>query len=270
MSDEQEAIDFVGLPADIIERISEFLSLSDAFRLSRTSLTVYLAFPLSTLNPPITLMPSTCFRGGYAEHHRCGPAIPIQVAHTHSIIILCRWRDQGWGNQKGQLFIVGRDRENYENEFSSGRVVVESSVAPHEEAPLRLTFRPRPGEQYHLWYQIGGGSHHTLDITSDVMMYSVILGTEENKTVSKVMQRLQNAAVSPRGTIPPADRMHRGDFWPGLLHAAIQSLLGQLERKEDLDPFLSQFLESHGFDLNKSSLEALNTLCGRFSNAKLV
>jgi len=83
-------------------------------------------------------------------------------------MIECVWQDQGWGNRKGQLAILthSASTDGYsENKFSAGRIVASSPTAGHLPSKLRLNFTPAAGATYHLFYKVGGGGGHSLQVT---------------------------------------------------------------------------------------------------------
>ena len=90
------------------------------------------------------------------------------------------WRDQGWGNQKGMVSVVETTAADVAAEDDKSiapaapgdyqqwgpRVVAGKEPAPHEEEPLRLSFRVRKRARYALWYRIGGGGGHRLRLSN--------------------------------------------------------------------------------------------------------
>jgi len=100
---------------------------------------------------------------------------------VHSVIIKYRWRDQGWGNRKGTLFVVKNDGKA-PNDYAAPNpkfVIAQSKdVAQHEWSTALLSFRPErlevsddhPNREpfactYHLWERTGGGGGHSLYIS---------------------------------------------------------------------------------------------------------
>ena len=253
------------LPNEVVGRIAEFLEIRDAVRLSTTCRRIHTNFPLVTLNPAVELLTATQFSGESRDLHRRGPEIPVVLgSRTHSIVVDGIWRDQGFGYQKGGLFIVAHDRNKDENidNFMQGRLVRASPVAPHRAGRVTLSFRPRSNEVYHIWYIVGGGEH-ILEFTTPLTMHTIIFDTEK-RPLSRAYRKLQKATSIPAPGVNCAS-----DFWPGLLHAAALSLVDQLRRNNEVDPIMSQYLEAHGFDIDQYSLEALSDMCSRFGNVSL-
>lgn len=260
-------VSLVDFPRELVGRLAEFLEIRDALNLACSSKKIYTVFPLVTLNPAIQLLPVRQFFGGHSDTHRMGPEIPVVLgSRTHSIVLETRWRDQGYGNRKGVLFVIANDSNATRKEvqsFSIGRLVKASPLIHHDDRRITLHFRPKPKEVYHLWIHVGGGGGHEIQLTAPLKMYTIVFDTE-HRSLSRAFQSLQRAAKVPA---PGANRA--SDFWPGLLRAASHSMAAQLRRNEPLDPFLSQYLESNGFDTDYESLVALIDLCSRFGNTSL-
>lgn len=84
---------------------------------------------------------------------------------THTALLTCEWRDQGWGNSKGMLSAVRgggaapSDYQKWPAAVAAGR-----EPAPHASEPLTLTWRAEPGETYSVWARVGGGGGHALHV----------------------------------------------------------------------------------------------------------
>ena len=103
-----------------------------------------------------------------SEHraHRLLP-VPLGGARTrvHTVGITLFWRDQGWGNRKGKVWVLReRDRAPNDHGISSEDVRCMKGPAPHTVAHEDMAFRPRAGEEYDIWYSVGGGGGHRLYI----------------------------------------------------------------------------------------------------------
>ena len=103
-----------------------------------------------------------------SEHraHRLLP-VPLGGARTrvHTVGITLFWRDQGWGNRKGKVWVLReRDRAPNDHGISSEDVRCMKGPAPHAVAHEYMAFRPRAGEEYDIWYSVGGGGGHRLYI----------------------------------------------------------------------------------------------------------
>jgi hypothetical protein len=166
------------LPAEIVDNVADFLELQDASRFSRCCKRIHRAFPLNTKDPPtLLLLPGGSeFIEEYYHQNRPGPEIPVDSNIVHTVVLETMWKDQGWGNYKGTLFIVAYDSNcsiDDRNQFSRGRVVRTSPLARHEENLLRMEFRPRSGEIYRLWMYVGSGGGHRLEFDAPLKMYAV-------------------------------------------------------------------------------------------------
>ena len=93
--------------------------------------------------------------------------VPLGGARTrvHTVGITLFWRDQGWGNRKGKVWVLReRDRAPNDHGISSEDVRCMKGPAPHTLAHEYMAFRPRAGEEYAIWYSVGGGGGHRLYI----------------------------------------------------------------------------------------------------------
>ena len=93
--------------------------------------------------------------------------VPLGGARTrvHTVGITLFWRDQGWGNRKGKVWVLReRDRAPNDHGISSEDVRCMKGPAPHAVAHEYMAFRPRAGEEYDFWYSVGGGGGHRLYI----------------------------------------------------------------------------------------------------------
>ena len=87
--------------------------------------------------------------------------------HTHTCILRCSWRDQGWGNKKGMLSVVtsgGKAPNDYAPWGPAVRCGQEP--APHDEQQLTLSFKPPAAEppSYDVCARAGGGGGHSLSV----------------------------------------------------------------------------------------------------------
>mmetsp|Transcript_8543 Transcript_8543/g.14983 ORF Transcript_8543/g.14983 Transcript_8543/m.14983 type:complete len:301 (-) Transcript_8543:155-1057(-) len=140
---------------DIPPLIAGYLPPLDAIDLSRTCRK--LQSQLSLTATPRRRILTGFIRHDSNDDRHYGFQIPIisQVA-VHSILVSMTWKDQGWGNRKGRVFVVA----------GGGRVVYSSGIAPHNLEQFSFTFEPRQNESYHLWYNVGGGGGHSLRLSN--------------------------------------------------------------------------------------------------------
>jgi hypothetical protein len=260
-------INFPGLPSDLKKDVASFLRTKDVHFLNQTSRAVHADLCLSTLAPAFQLYSSSHWNGDSltGDHPLCGRKIPIFFGSSiHSIILTCRWRDQGWGNRKGQLFVLGfPDSENRDPDnlsFSDGRLAYRSQIAPHAEERLKFSFKRRRNEIYYIWFKAGGGGGHELQI-ADLIVHTAVFD-DRDRTLAKTFQALSNMGVV---SLPPARWSSLQPQTPGfngllLLLAVIVSLKSAISRNEAPDLILSQFLASNNIDVNEATIVALEEL----------
>lgn len=169
------------LLGDILPFVADFLSPSDALKLSRTCRA--LQSKLSLTASPLRRILTNFVRHARNDDRHYGYQIPVPLTPqvvVHSILVSMTWKDQGWGNRKGSVYVVAEeekqayDRSGQGQElFGGGRVVYSSGIAPHESEQLSFTFKPRASESYHLWYKVGGGGGHSLKF-SDVSVQALV------------------------------------------------------------------------------------------------
>ena len=149
-------------PRDLAETIASFLCPVDALALdasgSATRCVVVERNRHFATNQVFTV----------SEHraHRL-LTVPLGGARTrvHTVGITLFWRDQGWGNRKGKVWVLReRDRAPNDHGISSADVRNRKGPAPHTVAHESMEFRPRAGEEYEIWYSVGGGGGHRLYI----------------------------------------------------------------------------------------------------------
>jgi len=102
------------------------------------------------------------------------------ILHINKIQITFTWKDQGWGYRKGRVII--KVLKNSEELF-----VIEdwSNPAPHFKSTVKKTYDVNhkyvkdliEGCHFELWYVVGGGGGHSLEITD----FSLIFFTDDNR-----------------------------------------------------------------------------------------
>jgi hypothetical protein len=257
-------INLQGLPEDLKKKAASFLSTKNALSLNQTSRALHADLCLSTLSPAFQLYSSENWRGDFltGDHPQLGANIPIFFGNSvHSIILTCRWRDQGWGNRKGQLFVLGFPDNEINHDpnnlsFSDGRLVYRSPIAPHEEERLKFSFNPRRNEIYYVWFKAGGGGGHEIRIRNLLVHTAVFDGPY--RTLAKTFQALSSMGiVSLPSSQQPQNPGFNGQL---LLLAVIASLRSAISKNEEPDLILSQFLASNGIEVNEATLAALEEL----------
>ena len=269
--------DILNFPSELKRRTASFLSAQDACKVSETCKSLHSSLSLRFLRNSRILFA----RGQhFAGHFNTGDEpvafvhIPCISRRVHSISITCRWRDQGWGNRKGKLWVIGRHRSAPVDDtlpFRGGRVVCESLAAPHTTEQQKLSFlaSPMEGEVYQLWYRVGGGGGHQLHMF-DGRMHSVIFDDEQGN-LSRNYQILQNVGaigVHPLSSMPPAAT--RSAFYPQLLLRVSRLLRFELQKRQEEeapaknnlidDHPLASFFQVFHIPVNEGSLLALEEI----------
>ncbi|KAL3910468.1 MAG: hypothetical protein SGARI_002110, partial [Bacillariaceae sp.] len=180
---------FVSLPSVLKRRVTSFLDYRSAIALSRNCHKMHSALSLLPLEPRYELVYSTIAHDGdvmTGDVPVKSVQIPIFYQNPQSVVLKCQWKDQGWGNRKGRIYVVehhdndeSRHRTETEDDdqraiddlFEGGKVVYKSPVATHDLEPLEISFVPKPAKssdrrppRYHLWFVVGGGGGHSLTI----------------------------------------------------------------------------------------------------------
>ena len=149
-------------PRDLAETIASFLCPVDALALDASGT----ATRCVVVERNRHFATNQVFAVSEHRAHRLLP-VPLGGARTrvHTVGITLFWRDQGWGNRKGKVWVLReRDRAPNDHGISSEDVRCMKGPAPHTVAHEHMAFRPRAGEEYDIWYSVGGGGGHRLYI----------------------------------------------------------------------------------------------------------
>ena len=149
-------------PRDLTETIASFLCPVDALALDASGT----ATRCVVVERNRHFATNQVFAVSEHRAHRLLP-VPLGGARTrvHTVGITLFWRDQGWGNRKGKVWVLReRDRAPNDHGISSEDVRCMKGPAPHTVAHEDMAFRPRAGEEYAIWYSVGGGGGHRLYI----------------------------------------------------------------------------------------------------------
>ena len=149
-------------PRDLAETIASFLCPVDALALDASGT----ATRCVVVERNRHFATNQVFAVSEHRAHRLLP-VPLGGARTrvHTVGITLFWRDQGWGNRKGKVWVLReRDRAPNDHGISSEDVRCMKGPAPHAVAHEHMAFRPRAGEEYDFWYSVGGGGGHRLYI----------------------------------------------------------------------------------------------------------
>jgi hypothetical protein len=172
------------LPSELLQRIASYLVARQAVNVACVSKLVHKNLSLASLPPRmvVDLMQEKRWNGDSVHGESPQKAFPIPIPSTpllHSVQLSFHWKDQGWGHQKGNVWIVESESETENDDtkkqqqqrFHGGRVVYASPVvAPHHFQPLVISIRVKqkqkvqPQYQYHLWIKAGGGGGHSLTL----------------------------------------------------------------------------------------------------------
>lgn len=143
------------LPNDALVHAISFLNFKDTLKLPELNSSFRRALSLSTLLDPTPLAfrsPLFGTRDEASNTPRRAIWIPVLLPHrTHSVVLTCQWRDQGYGNRKGALFVVAVPAEDDPNEetlesIENGKIVYQSPLAPHEQESLTISFSYSPSK----------------------------------------------------------------------------------------------------------------------------
>ena len=252
----------------ITREIASYLNTNDAYHLAQSCKVIQSDLSLTTLLP-IKICEDRCWQGQYHDGDipRCGPKIPLiyGARRTHSVEIQCKWKDQGWGNRKGQLFIVGHQKSlgpynpNGHATFVNGYKVCKSPIADHVSTNLFMSFTPREGMYYCVWYVVGGGGGHELKV-SDLTVICTIVGIDDydsdntrNKYRAETFEKLLMGGVFMDLFNPRTNSL----FYITLLKSLAQSLR---ENGGIVDPILASWFRSNHMSMEEGSLVALEEL----------
>ncbi|CAB9503291.1 expressed unknown protein [Seminavis robusta] len=180
----------VDLPSDLLRRVACFLDRDNLGSLSLTSPTVNQHLSIGSINHPDHSIYGV---GGFFTFNDrfedgWGYAAKLQGATTfanrpiHSVQVSFRWKDQGWGNQKGMVRVVAVNANN-------NRQVSCTGIAPHEEAAQKsMCFVPVAGTEYFLQVRVGHGGGHSLHLKNIQLQY--IIFDDEERSISRTHRHL--------------------------------------------------------------------------------
>ena len=154
--------------------IASFLGVNDVVNYQSCTKQLRKMIHLHRLNRP---SPISIKNGSKSQSYRCRIHVKTIIGSPfyfsnliHSVKLSCYYRDQGWGNRKGQIFITEKSNQELQQ---SERITAESPLAEHHETKCELIFKPKPGFMYCLCYRIGDGGGHTL-IVRDIKLESFV------------------------------------------------------------------------------------------------
>jgi hypothetical protein len=245
------------MPPELMQRAASFLHPVNAIDFSRTCRAVHDSLALASLNPALPFIAGTkSFVGEYTagNHYVQWFRLPIPLQRrVHSVTLSLQWRDQGWGNRKGQVKIVGRrTTQEHQDPLHGGEIVSHSPIAEHAVTNCKLTFVPKKDHIYYVFYRVGGGGGHQLHFDS-VTLFSLILN-DLNRYVSRNYRLLRElGAIGPERN---GDRTRNVDanFYQDVLMGVSKSIRRQLAAGERPDPGLALVMTTYSIDVNEATM----------------
>lgn len=152
------------IPQEINIRIASFLSVPDVIKYQNSCKYLKRTINLNILHKASPIEINDLHEtGDYKTGHKIRPWTRITPllfqSLTHTVKLTCVYKDQGWGNQKGNIYITEMQNSN---DQEIGKIIATSPTAEHQETRCRLLFEPKPGCTYGLCYKAGGGGGHEL------------------------------------------------------------------------------------------------------------
>jgi hypothetical protein len=251
------------LPPELMQRTASFLHPLNAIDFSRTCRAVHDNLALASLSPAIPLIAGKkVFIGAYSTGDQEVPWIRLPIPlhrRIHSATLSLLWRDQGSGNQKGKVWIVGRrttqvvDRND---PFHGMTIVSESPIAEHQLTNCKLTFVPKEDHVYYVFYRVGGGGGHQLHLES-VTLFSMIFN-DPNRFVSRYYQVLRELRAI--GPFMSGNTTQTSHFHHDVLMGVSKSFRRQLAAGEWPDPGLALIMTNYGIEVNEASLLSIEEI----------
>ena len=116
---------------------------------------------------------------------QCVQNIPLLFSDKikHSIKITCKWKDQGYGNRKGRMFVIRNKKVTtslqHDDLSGTGEIIYASPIVKHYDSILKTEFTPMSNssavnnDTYSIWCHVGQREGHTLDIKNLSIRYLV-------------------------------------------------------------------------------------------------
>lgn len=162
-------------------------------------------------------------------HHVLGP-VPT---NAEEVFVKCQWKDQGWGNQKGRLYLKPDPKRG--NEYHD----IFGTHAPHNWQTAKATvsmseLNMLPGDSLSLCYKVGGGGGHALYAKDIVVIFK---GAKEAAGAQNVEEAIPVAIAVPVAV-------------PGAMPVA-----SAVEVGEDGNPIVGAGCPKCGADVNKAEIK---------------
>lgn len=227
--------------------------------------------------PPCNLFQTLRFFGTVetGDNRVPGPRIPVLVAprQCHSRTLSWSWKDQGWGHQKGQVWIIAsavnkldKLQHSTEDPFGGGRVVYASMITPHEMTRMQVTFAVVHGEQYRLWYKVGGGGGHELFLREGIV--HCVIYDEPSRCWARAAHALAQANVL--STLQYSHPMVAAPaMFLRMFLEVCWSLCEDMASGREPSPRLVALLEEYGIAVERGVLQAVQELVLRDSMEQL-
>lgn len=160
-----QSLNITHFSQDHLRTISSFLSSSDAVEFSNTCHRIHRDLNLGLLKV-----------GSFEDLQKTNQdddfhlwiKIPLILEEkVHSVLFHAIWRDQGWGNRKGEIAITSTVEKR------PTEIVARSGIADHHDTSLQLSFKVEPGKEYYLMYKVGGGGGHSLHVMEVDLKYLI-------------------------------------------------------------------------------------------------
>jgi hypothetical protein len=272
--DDERTIIASSLPVVVRHRISDFLEHKDILRLAScpckqnytTRIRPFKELCVSPLDPPQELFFSQIFR---AEAFSRRERIPILSKNcTHSIRLACQYKDQGYGERLGRLYVVAKSLvdQALSNRYKDG-IVYMSPPAPHQYEDLEIIFEPREDERYELLYRVGGQGH--LLMVENLLVSTIVLDDHDHNSAAvygrlcelKMMDSEEDYNDDQDDDCNVLDQPNLV-FGTKLLMAVVETLRGGLKAEKRHFSVLTDFFESNG--LPTGSLDSVSKVCRFF------
>lgn len=226
----------LNLPSDVLKNVANFIPAYDAINYAniskKTKDVLNLAIFDDTYSHQLTDQQWT---GGYVDGDQeriWFRFMPLLLKNQiHTVQFTCIFRDQGWGNQKGQLYIrEDKNRNNY-----LGDIIARSPIAKHDETILKLSFQPKPDKNYTMCYTVGGGGGHELFVKNPCIRQLLY----NNDGIVDVGNKFNHKSIAP---------VVNNNFGSKMMIGIIDSLIRCIENDLDQDAGLASSFISVGFD----------------------
>ena len=154
------------LPAVVLQHIVTYLSAEDTVRLARTCRRLYSSLP------SFVVMRGLDFHiYGPRKGHWCPELYfngPILTRPVKRLTISLTWKDQGFGNRKGQIYVIlmRKHKKIAESHSWIGLALHEEETKSAELSDHAVVTEARPGDRYTVMRNAGGGGGHRLIVNN--------------------------------------------------------------------------------------------------------